>query len=182
MSVFLERGFAATSLDDLAAAMGMNRPSLYNAFGNKESIYRHAFAHFTAMMRAEMAAVLGEDYDLATALKNFYAGGLDVYFQRRPAPGCFVFCTAPVEALSHADIRADMRAVLTEVDTMLAARFAAAQKVGEFPARVSATEAARIAQAVLHSLALRARAGESRAALERMADHAVALLCANDVR
>ncbi|MGH9889647.1 MAG: helix-turn-helix domain-containing protein, partial [bacterium] len=40
MRLFWSRGFAATSLDDLAHAMDMNRPSMANAFGDKEAIYR----------------------------------------------------------------------------------------------------------------------------------------------
>jgi len=44
--VFWSKGFTATSLDDLANAMNMNRPSIYNAFGDKESVYRQAFSRF----------------------------------------------------------------------------------------------------------------------------------------
>ena len=68
LDVFLERGYSASSLDDLAGAMGMNRPSLYNAFGNKESLYRHVFARFTAMMNAEVDAVFAAHEDLRGAL------------------------------------------------------------------------------------------------------------------
>ena len=46
MLLFWERGFSATSLDDLSKAMGMNRPSIYNAFGDKEAIYAKALARF----------------------------------------------------------------------------------------------------------------------------------------
>ena len=40
MAVFWDAGYAATSLDDLSAATGMNRPSLYGAFGDKHALYQ----------------------------------------------------------------------------------------------------------------------------------------------
>ena len=49
-AVFWSKGFSATSLDDLSSAMSMNRPSIYRAFGDKESIYRQALAQFSKLM------------------------------------------------------------------------------------------------------------------------------------
>ncbi|MFX9646043.1 TetR/AcrR family transcriptional regulator, partial [Acinetobacter baumannii] len=47
-AVFEEKGFAGASLDDLAAAAGLNRPSLYAAFGDKEQLYIHALRRYGA--------------------------------------------------------------------------------------------------------------------------------------
>ena len=44
MDVFWQDGFAATSLDDLSAATGLNRPSLYGAFGDKRALYLRPIA------------------------------------------------------------------------------------------------------------------------------------------
>lgn len=176
MQVFAEKGYAATSLDDLASATGMNRPSLYNAFGDKESFYRATLDHFVAHLRSEVGRLVVAAPDLATALTAFYSGALDEYFAVRPSRGCFFFCTAPVEVLTHPDIREDMKKLMAEIDGMLAAKFVNAQREGEFPADADPDAAARVAQGVLHSLALRARAGESRAVLQRVADFAVASL------
>src|SRR6204780_4587362 len=46
MDVFWQGGFAATSLDDLSAATGLNRPSLYGAFGDKRAIYLQAYRQY----------------------------------------------------------------------------------------------------------------------------------------
>lgn len=180
MMTFHEKGFTATSMDDLAAAMGMNRPSLYRAFGNKQSIYRHAFENFRQLMHAEMEAVFTDEANLETALTNFYRSALDVYYREQPARGCFIFCTAPAEALSYDQIAKDMLAVLAEIDDALEAKFLTAQRANQWPKRFDARNAARIAQGILHSLALRARAGEPRASLEEMITNAVQLICATD--
>jgi AcrR family transcriptional regulator len=49
--VFWSQGFGDTLLDELSAAMGMNRPSIYRAFGNKEAIYPQAMAQFRSQMQ-----------------------------------------------------------------------------------------------------------------------------------
>ena len=58
MLVFWQRGLSATSLDDLSIAMEMNRPSIYNAFGNKEAIYRLALAQFCGQLDLGIEQVL----------------------------------------------------------------------------------------------------------------------------
>jgi AcrR family transcriptional regulator len=44
--VFIEKGFAGASLDELSEAAGLNRPSLYAAFGDKEQLYIHTLRHY----------------------------------------------------------------------------------------------------------------------------------------
>jgi AcrR family transcriptional regulator len=170
LELFWARGLAATSLDDLAAAMGMRRPSLANAFGDKQALYRRALARFADRARAGAAESLVEA-ELARALERFYLGALELYCAREPAAGCLVVCTAPAAALVHPEVRADLLAVVRDLDAALARRFAQA---GDADPAVSA----KLAQAVLHTLAIRARAGESKASLRRLARAAAARLSA----
>ncbi len=177
MTVFHSRGYAAASLDELAAAMEMNRPSIYNAFGDKEALYRHTLEYFVEKIRAAAAAALDETPRLAEALERFYTEALGFYFAGEPPLGCFVFCTAPAEAVTHPEIADDMLRTIGELDGVLERRFRRAQAEGEYPRGASCRDAARLAQALLHSLALRARAGESRRALGRMVKSALPALC-----
>ena len=176
IEVFSEHGYSATSLDLLAAAMGLNRPSIYNAFGDKAGVYRAALEHFVARMQAEVGAEVAAAGNLRTALRRLYRGMLDVYFADAPARGCFVFCTAPVEAIAHPAVRALTLGLVEELDALLATRFAAARDAGQLPGAMDPVQTAKLAQATLHSLAIRARAGESRASLEHFVEHTVALL------
>jgi AcrR family transcriptional regulator len=174
--VFWSRGLAATSLSDLAVAMDMNRPSIANAFGDKEALYRETLARFIDQLKAEVSAVLFEEHSLDRALMAFYRGALDVYFSSKPAPGCFVMCTAPVEAIEHPQVRADLKRLIGELDGALARRFEQAKQDGQFSTKRDSAAAAKMTQAVLHSLAIRARSGASKASLMRMASDAVAIL------
>ena len=53
-------GYSATSLDDLTEATGMNRPSLYAAFGDKRALYAKAVRHYRDVSRVEMHKILAE--------------------------------------------------------------------------------------------------------------------------
>ena len=178
VAAFWSRGYSATTLDDLVAAMGMNRPSIYNAFGDKESVYRHALRHFIAQMRSTVSARVLAEPNLAKALLNLYTGALEIYFGKAPAQGCFVFCTAPAEAVHLPEVREIVHRLIEELDALLAQKFRAAQETGALPSERDVRLSAKLAQAVLHSLALRARAGESRSALARMARGAAEMLAA----
>ncbi|CAN0224534.1 unnamed protein product [Phaeothamnion confervicola] len=177
LQIFWRQGYAATTIDSLAAAMGLNKPSLYNAYGDKQAIYRQALAAFMAQVEDEVNTALSSSADIRKALQRFYQGAIAVYCAESPALGCFAICTATAEAVAHADIQHDLKAIITRLDALLAARFTTAKAAGQIASHLKPLELARITQAVLHSLAVRSRAGESRATLTQLANQAIALLC-----
>lgn len=173
MLVFWQRGLSATSLDDLAFAMGMNRPSIYNAFGNKESLYRLALAQFCGQLDLGIEQALKVEPDLRKGLVKFYDQALDVYCGAKPALGCLMICTAPADAIAHPEVRNDLKALMARVDDQLARRITDAIRNGDFPASGDPKLVAKLIQGVLHSLAIRARAGESKSSLKKMTRYAV---------
>src|SRR5438552_7475022 len=94
LDLFRKGGFAATSLDDLGAATGMNRPSLYGAFGDKRALYGKALERYRAMGQAAMQEALACDRPLRQALRRVYARALSTYFSgETSARGCFMIGT-----------------------------------------------------------------------------------------
>lgn len=175
---FWKTGYAGTSLDALAAATGMNRPSLYAAFGDKHRLYLAALARYWALGRAAMEEALDEKRPLRQGLMRVYALALSLYFPAKGRPrGCFGIGTAAAEAVADAEIRTLFADGLRRFDAIFAARLRAAQKAGELRADADPAALAALAGAVLHSLALRARAGMKRADLEEMARNAVKAIC-----
>ncbi len=167
--VFWNEGFSASSLDDIAAAAGMNRPSLYAAFGDKREMYLAALQMFAAESGRELHTAL-EAPTLREALEAFYARAIHDYLSGEDGPrGCLVICTAVTEAVREPAIRSALVAILADVDSVVAARIARAQAAGEPCGRGDAKSLARVATSVLHSLAVRARAGEDRSELEAIA-------------
>src|SRR3954471_18805167 len=92
---FWKAGYAGTSLDDLVEATGMNRPSLYAAFGDKRDLYLKTLEHYRDESRAISRRVIADDPPLRTFLQRAYAASLDLYLQGEgKARGCYSIGTA----------------------------------------------------------------------------------------
>lgn len=72
LCVFNAKGYEATSLDDLTQAMGINRPSLYAAFGNKEQLFLQALEAYTCPQDAKMRRELFAEPDTRQAFRNLF--------------------------------------------------------------------------------------------------------------
>ena len=174
--VFWDRGFSAASLDDIAAAAGMNRPSLYGAFGNKREMYLAALRTFSVESGRELQKALGAP-TLREALDAFYIWAIQEYISGNAGPrGCLVICTAVTEATGDAAIRSALAAILAELDSVVAVRIARAQAEGDRCTAGDAKVLARLATSVLHSVAVRARAGARRSELLTIARATVELI------
>jgi TetR/AcrR family transcriptional regulator, copper-responsive repressor len=178
IDAFWDAGFAATSLDDLSEATGMNRPSLYGAFGNKQALYRKAFDAYRERTRDAFVAVFRSDEPLRDALRKVYDAGMAIYLSGDHGPrGCFIIGTAVAQAVTDPDIRAGLADVLREIDGAFRARIARAQRRGELTADADPAKLAKLASATLYSLTIHARAGLGRAALNAVADAAIDVIC-----
>src|ERR1700729_3182068 len=101
LDLFRKDGFAATSLDDLSAATGMNRPSLYGAFGDKRELYIKSYARYRADARAAMMDIFRGELPIRERLERIYAVALDIYLSGDAGPrGCFTVMTAASEAVA----------------------------------------------------------------------------------
>jgi AcrR family transcriptional regulator len=175
---FWRAGYSATSLDELSAATGMNRPSLYGAFGDKRELYLAALARYWEISRVAMAEALAYDRPLREALRRLYRKALAGYFGGKDgARGCFAIGTATTEALRDAKIRALLAQGFQMIDDAFAARIRFAREHGDLPKEADPATLAMLASATLHTLAIRSRGGAARSRLEAMADATVEVIC-----
>jgi TetR/AcrR family transcriptional regulator, copper-responsive repressor len=176
MAAFWDAGFAGTSLDALGIATGLNRPSLYLAFGDKRALYRAAIRRYAEGTLAALEKLL-DRRPFRDALRHAYARAIAFYLAGdKAARGCFLIGTALAEAVGDPEVRDLVLSDLRDVDRVFEARLAAARDEGELPADAPAGLAA-LAAGVLHSFAVRARAGAPAAEMEAIAEAAVALIC-----
>ena len=167
LDLFRKGGFAATSLDDLSAATGMNRPSLYGAFGDKRELYIKSYQRYRADARAAMMDIFREESPIRSRLERIYAVALDIYLSGEAGPrGCFTVMTAASEAVADPEIRAMVLEGLVELDKAFAACFRLAREKGELPASADPAVLAQLASATVHTIAIRARARVPRKELE----------------
>jgi AcrR family transcriptional regulator len=183
MAVFWDAGYAGTSLDDITAGTGMNRPSLYGAFGDKRALYLQTLERYRSLGRAALDEALARDRPLRAALRRVYDTALSLYCSGQSgARGCFLIGTALTESVGDAEVRKMLRDALLEFDAAFEARFRFSRDHGELPHDADPSMLARLASAVLHTLAIRSRAGEPRKALDAMLDPALDLICGKPKR
>jgi AcrR family transcriptional regulator len=174
LDLFRKDGFAATSLDDLSAATGMNRPSLYGAFGDKRELYLKSYARYRADARAAMIDIFRDELPIRKRLQRIYAVALDIYLSGDAGPrGCFTVMTAASEAISDPEIRAMVLEGLSELDKAFAACFRLGKENGELPASANPHVLAQLASATIHTIAIRARARVPRKELEAIVAGAI---------
>lgn len=180
---FWRGGFTGTSLDDLTSSTDMNRPSLYAAFGDKQALYLRTMERYTERSSAALEAALATDIPIATVLSAVYARALDLYGAGTSgARGCYLTGTSVAAAVQDAHIRSALARSLERFDGLFTARFARAQESGELPRGQAPEELGALAMGVLHTLAVRTRAGTPRDRLDAIAAAAVAMLCADPAR
>jgi TetR/AcrR family transcriptional regulator, copper-responsive repressor len=165
---FKSGGYSSTSLDDIVRATGLNRPSLYAAFGDKKSLYLAAIERLWGAIEAQFTTLEARNLPLDQTLRLIMSNSITSYVgsEGEPPRGCLAICTASAEAANDADIRKALAGVLDLLD----------ERIAGFYARAGDNEPmrkARLIAAVLHSLSVRARAGTPRAVLEEMADEAL---------
>ncbi|MBB3539860.1 MULTISPECIES: TetR/AcrR family transcriptional regulator [unclassified Rhizobium] len=176
--VFWDRGFSAASLDNLSAATSLNRPSLYNAFGDKEDLYLDALEGYRADSMVALEDALDPSLPVRENLARMYDRALATYLHGDTAArGCLLISTATVEAVRHERVREVLGRSLADFDRAIEDRLALAIERGELPEKTDPKALARLASTIMHSLAVRARAGETREALEALARSAVDLIC-----
>ncbi len=178
MDTFRDGGFAATSLDDLSEAMGINRPSLYGTFGDKRELFLKAYERYRAEMAATFAPAFDPALTLRQMLEKIYAIALDVYLAGENGPrGCFTVMTATSEAMADPEIRPLVQRALGSTQRTLAKRFQIAVESGELPPTANVQVLSQIAASTVEALAIRSRAGLPRVELEAIAKGTVDLIC-----
>jgi len=176
MQLFWRQGYEATSVDDLVHAMGVNRASLYATFGDKRTLFRLALERYIATVLAprldateSASSALAGLRGLLGELIAFAAGDP----QRR---GCLAVNAACELAGRDPEVTALLKGQAETLETRLARVIARAQANGELPRGRDPTALARLLASVIDGLRVRSKLSPDRAALESIAETAMAAL------
>ena len=171
---FWKHGFAGTSMDQLAAASGLHKPSLYGAFGDKRRLYLETLNRYLSEAREQFGAALSRP-KLEDSLSELAARTI-LLFTRDGGNGCFMMTTAVPEAGEDEEITGIVRAAMEELDRALARRFRMAIDAGELSPDADPEALAMMLAAHHYDLSARARAGWSPAELRTLAARSLALV------
>lgn len=172
LDVFRRQGFEGASLTDLTNAMGIQRPSLYAAFGSKEELFRKALERYRTECPVFGAAVLGECSARAVAERLLY-GSADQQTDGEQSAGCLVTLGALLCSDEHVSVRQLLADTRQKTQESLQSRFDLAVTEGELPADTDTGSLARYLMAVVHGMAVMAASGTSRSALRDVAAFAM---------
>ena len=167
MRVFWTKGYEGASLTDLTEAMGITRPSLYAAFGNKEALFRKALDLYERDKLAYVESALTAPTARAVAERLLH-GALAIMTSSCDPRGCLgvlstVACNEYCESL-----KADVMARRASSDAALLRRFERARDEGDLPANVEPAGLARYLSAIMQGMAVQSGGGASRAELEKL--------------
>ncbi|MCV4235063.1 TetR/AcrR family transcriptional regulator [Virgibacillus sp. LDC1] len=172
LCVFWRKGYEGASYTDLTQATGVERPALYSAFGNKEALFRRVLERYYEHYHDFFPAAL----ELPTSrevVAHIFRGAAELQTRYPDHKGCLyvhgdLAGSDDAEPIRRAliDARADGEASLRD-------RFERAKQEGDLPETANCAALAAFVMAVLHGMAVQAKAGFSRNMLEAVAEQAL---------
>ncbi|HEX4157161.1 MAG TPA: TetR/AcrR family transcriptional regulator [Rhizomicrobium sp.] len=173
MTVFWRQGYEGASLADLTDAMGINPPSLYAAFGNKEGLFRAVLERYDALRQDLMNRVLAAPDPRAVA-RLFLEGVAEfaVHTEGRTPPGCLLVQSGL--SCSDADIPEALAEHRAEKERALRERFERDKKAGRLPTDANPATLASYLVAMANGMCVQASAGATAEQLHNIVEVALA--------
>jgi AcrR family transcriptional regulator len=172
VAVFRRKGYEGTSLSELTEAMGINRPSLYAAFGDKEKLFRKVLDRYIASKLSFVEDAMKEKTAHAF-VKRLLCHSAVAQTDCRGAPGCLTVHGALACREESRPIRKELIRRREELRHLICERLKRAKKEGELPASANPADLARYFTAVIQGMAVQASGGATRRDLERVAETAL---------
>jgi AcrR family transcriptional regulator len=174
LRVFWERGYEGTSLSDLTDAIGITRPSLYAAFGNKESLFRKALDLYETEKLAYIRQALAKPTARGVA-ETMLRGSVDNVTSHDEPHGCMGVITSVACGAESQSVREEVVKRGELGKRALIERFDRAKNEGDLPAHVDPEGLMRVLIAMLQGISVQASQGASREELERLVESGLAL-------
>jgi AcrR family transcriptional regulator len=173
LDVFWRKGYEGASVADLTLAMGINPPSLYAAFGNKEELFRKALSRYMAQHDDFFREALDRP-KARDGIESLLKKSVEGLTNKTNPPGCLLV-QGIAGAGDHAQcIRDQLSAGRAANEKMIRERLKRAKAEGELPARTDPAALARFISTVMQGMAVQAAGGASRKELEAVAATAMA--------
>lgn len=176
MQCFWARGYEATSVRDLASDMGITSASLYNAFGDKRSLYRRALDHYLDQSVRERIARLEGSLSPREAIAAFLQEVIGRSLSDPQCLGCMLVNSALELAAHDADFRRVVADELAQIEAFFRRCVQAAQRTGEITSAQDARDLARLLLSVLLGIRVLARTRPQRALLEGVVGPVLSML------
>jgi len=176
MLVFWEKGYEATSIQDLEDAMGLRRTSIYNAFGNKRALFERVMACYKESVMAALFADMDGAPDIREGVRRLLNGALNIHFDEANPGGCLVVLSLLESGQHDAQSKASMQQAIHDLKQALQSRLNRAKKAGELAAGLDAAATATTIATTMTGMMVMGKANFTRAALKKTINQVVGLL------
>jgi AcrR family transcriptional regulator len=174
LRIFWTKGYEGTSLNDLTEAMGITRPSLYAAFGNKEALFRKALDLYEREKLEYVGRALNEPTARGVA-EVLLRGAVDNASSTNEPRGCLGVITSVACGEEGQSIREDVLERGKIAKRALIERFERAKKEGDLPADVEVESLTNLLYAIVQGVCIQAGSGATRNELNRLVDTGLAM-------
>jgi AcrR family transcriptional regulator len=172
MMLFWRHGYEGTSLSALTRAMNINGPSLYNAFGDKESLFNKALDRYLQQKAVYLPTALREP-TVERVLKKLFEGAIDLAMNPKHPDGCMLVHGALATGPDCQRIQKALAARRTMAEGALRKRFEIARDAGELSPATNVEQLASYLITVIWGMSVQAAGGATREQLESIAQIAV---------
>ncbi len=172
LEVFWARGYEGATLPELTAAMGINRPSLYAAFGNKEQLFRKALEHYQTGPQSFLTEALRKP-TARSVVEAIFSGFVTMQRDTATARGCMIVSGALACGEEAEPVRRELVRLRQAAVAVIRDRFERAVQEGDLPKGSDCATLARYIVTVLNGMAVQAVSGATQNELRRVAAVAI---------
>jgi AcrR family transcriptional regulator len=167
LEVFWRKGYDGTTLTDLTQAMGINRPSLYAAFGDKAALFRKVLDRYSMGPAGYVRKALQEPTARAVVERLLFEAAEQLTASGYP-PGCLAVQAALSCGEGSESIRRELCARRAGAEAALRERLERARLENDLPPEADPADLARYVTTVLYGMSVHAAGGASRDDLQRV--------------
>ena len=176
MDVFWAKGYEAAQLSELLAAIGINPPSFYAAFGSKEALYREALDLYLLSAGAGSMKALKESKSIRDGIKGMLLASLETALASPSSGGCMVSLGLVNCQDQHASLHDHMREIRQQTMMLIRQRLERAMAEGELADNTDTERLAAYFSTIVHGLSLQAQDGAQRETLLGIVETAIETL------
>lgn len=158
--VFCEYGYQGTSVAQLTKVMGMNPPSLYGTFGDKEHLFLEVLEHYHAPYKAAVAQIFSDAKNTREAFSGLFKL-TESYHACLSAQGCLIVNSGIIRNEESTSIGDKIKALHDDNENMIHKRLKQGQRDGDIPGDVKIRPLSRYINGILQGAAALARGQQS---------------------
>jgi TetR/AcrR family transcriptional regulator, transcriptional repressor for nem operon len=173
---FWEKGYDATTLPDLLEAMGINRSSFYNTFGDKQTLFREVMSLYYQQTAIKRLTILQKAKSAKQGLRDYFSHNIDVAVAEYNPGGCLLTNTATNLKTIDEEIARSIVQGVDRLEQAIHRLLERGQRSGEIPENKDIKAIARLMIATSYGLNIAARINQNRDILEDIAQAAISIL------